>query len=462
LDCYGPSSVVVNSEGDILYVNGRTGRYLEPSSGKVNNNVFAMAREGLREELGTAINNAATRKTTVTTSGVRVKSNGGSTAINLTVRPLAQPAALQAMFLVVFEEAVADRSATAAENGPIPSGPAAEPTELEDELRYARERLQANAEEMEVTQEELRSANEELQSNNEELQSTNEELNSSKEELQSLNEEMQTVNAELQMKIEELSLSNSDMKNLLYGSEVATIFLDNDLAVSRFTPQATQIVNLTPSDVGRPLDHFTTKLKYDRLVQDAREVKDTLVPKETQVQASDGRWYNMRVLTYRTVENVIAGVVMTFADITAIKQLEESLRQHQVELQAARDYAQNIIATIREPLVVLDGELRVVSASAAFYETFQVTPAVTEGRLLYEVGQRQWDIPSLRQLLEEMLPKSTRFEDFRVEHDFPTIGHKVLLLNARQIELGAEPARLILLAMEDITASSAASRETGP
>jgi two-component system CheB/CheR fusion protein len=462
LDCYGPPSVVVTSEGDILYVNGRTGKYLEPSSGKVNNNVFAMAREGLREELGTAINNAATRKTTVTTSGVRVKSNGGSTAINLTVRPLAQPAALQAMFLVVFEEAVADRAETAAENGPIPSGPAAEPTELENELRYARERLQANAEEMEVTQEELRSANEELQSNNEELQSTNEELNSSKEELQSLNEEMQTVNAELQMKIEELSLSNSDMKNLLYGSEVATIFLDNDLAVSRFTPQATQIVNLAASDVGRPLGHFTTNLKYDRLVQDAREVKDTLVPKETQVQASDGRWYNMRVLTYRTVENVIAGVVMTFADITAIKQLEESLRQHQVELQAARDYAQNIIATIREPLVVLDGELRVVSASAAFYETFQVTPAVTEGRLLYEVGQRQWDIPSLRQLLEEMLPKSTRFEDFRVEHDFPTIGHKVLLLNARQIELGAEPARLILLAMEDITASSAASRKTGP
>jgi two-component system CheB/CheR fusion protein len=466
LDWYGPPSVVVNAEGDIIYVNGRTGRYLEPSSGKVNNNVFAMAREGLREELGTAINSAATRKTTVTTSGVRVKSNGGSMTINLTVRPLAQPASLRAMFLVVFEEAVADRPETAAKNGPIPSGPAAPPsvpaTELEDELSYARERLQANAEEMEVTQEELRSANEELRSNNEELQSTNEELNSSKEELQSLNEEMQTVNAELQMKIEELKQSNSDMKNLLYGSEVATIFLDNDLCVSRFTPQATGIVNLAASDVGRPLGHFTTNLKYDRLVQDAREVKDTLVPKETQVQASDGRWYNMRVLTYRTVENVIAGVVMTFADITAIKQLEESLRQHQVELQAARDYAQNIIATIREPLVVLDGELRVVSASAAFYETFQVTPAVTEGRLLYEVGQRQWDIPSLRQLLEDMLPKSTRFEDFRVEHDFPTIGHKVLLLNARQIELGAEPARLILLAMEDITASSAASRETGP
>ena len=164
MDCYGPSSVVVNAEGDILYVNGRTGKYLEPSSGKVNNNVFAMAREGLREELAMPLHNAATRKTTVTTSGVRVKSNGGSTTINLTVRPLAQPAALQAMFLVVFEEAVADRSETATKKRADTlrtgrEGSDRPATELEDELRYARERLQANAEEMEVTQEELRSAN---------------------------------------------------------------------------------------------------------------------------------------------------------------------------------------------------------------------------------------------------------------------------------------------------------------
>ena len=182
---------------------------------------------------------------------------------------------------------------------------------------------------MEATQEELRSANEELQSNNEELQSTNEELNSSKEELQSLNEEMQTVNAELQTKIEELSQSNSDMKNLLNGIEIATIFLDNDLGVKRFTPQATADRQPGRRRRGRPIGHFTTNLKYDRLVQDAKEVLDTLVPKESQVQASDGRWYNMRVLPYRTADNVIDGVVMTFADITAIKQLEESLRQQQ-------------------------------------------------------------------------------------------------------------------------------------
>ena len=306
---------------------------------------------------------------------------------------------------------------------------------------------------MEAAQEELRSANEELQSNNEELQSTNEELNSSKEELQSLNEEMQTVNAELQVKIGELSQSNSDMKNLLNGIEIATLFLDNDLGIKRFTSQATQVVNLVASDVGRPLGHFATNLKYDRLVQDAQDVLDTLVPKEAQVQTSDGRWYNMRILPYRNTDNVIDGVVMTFADITAIRQLEESLRRQQAELQAAHDYAQGIIATVREPLVVLDSELRIVSASAAFYETFQVTPAMTEGRLLYEIGQRQWEIPGLRQLLQDILPNNTSFEDFRVEHDFPAIGHKVLLLNARRIASQDQRPHLILLAMEDVTES---------
>lgn len=449
LDLYGPPAVVINSEGDIIYINARTGKFLEPASGRVNMNVFAMAREGLREDLGIAVHNAVVQRSAHTVKGVKVKSNGSWTTVNLAVGPLADRDAPRGLLLVVFQETGAQVPGGAIEKG-APE-PAAPPGELEEELRRTRERLQFTIQEMQATQEELRSANEELQSSNEELQSSNEELNSSKEEMQSLNEEMQTVNAELQTKMEELSQSNSDMKNLLNGIEIATVFLDNDLAVKRFTPEATRIVNLAASDVGRPLGHFTTTLKYGRLVQDAKEVLDKLVPRESQVEADDGRWYNMRILPYRTTANMIDGVAMTFADITGLKQLEASLRERQVELQAARDYAENVIATIREPLLVLDSELRIVSASRSFYETFQVTPAVTEGRPLYEIGERQWEIPLLRRLLEEILPKNAQFQDFRVEHDFPHIGHKVLLLNARRIAGKDRQPGLILLAMEDVT-----------
>ena len=451
LDIYGPPSVVTNSEGDIIYVNGHTGKYLEPASGKVNNNVFAMAREGLREELGIAIHTATTRKIAVTRSGVTVKSNGGSATINLIVRLFTEPSALRGLLLVVFEEMARERPCVATKMVTPPSDPMAPPKELEEELRRTQEHLQTTVEQMQAAQEELRSANEELQSNNEELQSTNEELNSSKEELQSLNEEMQTVNAELQSKMEELSQSNSDMKNLLNGIAIATIFLDNDLSVKRFTPQATQIVNLIVADVGRPLGHLASKLKYDRLVRDAQEVLDSLVPKELQVESSGGRWYNMRILPYRTTDNTIDGVVMTFTDITAMKQLEKSLREQQAESQAARGYAESIIATIREPLVVLDAELRIVSASRAFYETFQMTPAETERQRLFEIGHKQWDIPALRRLLEDIFSKDAKFQDYRVEHDFADIGHKTLMLNARRMAGEDRHPQLILLAMEDIT-----------
>jgi two-component system CheB/CheR fusion protein len=444
LDGYGPPSVVVNSEGDIVYVSGHIGKYLEPPSGKVNHNVFAMAREGLREELGVAIHNASTRKTPFTARGIKVKSNGGSTTINLTVKPLADPAAPRGLLMVVFEETAVEQPHGATAKEPTPLHPTVPPNELEEELRHTREHLQTTIEEMQTAQEELRATNEELQSNNEELQSTNEELNSSKEELQSLNEEMQTVNAELQTKMGELSQSNSDMKNLLNGIEIATIFLDNDLGIKRFTPEADRIVHLVAGDVGRPLSHFATNLKYDRLVEDAKAVLDRLVPKEAQVEAKDGHWYNMRILLYRSADNAIDGVVMTFVDITAMKHLEESS-------QTSREYAENIIATIREPLVVLDGELRIISASRSFYETFQVTPAETERRLLYEISQKQWDIPGLRQLLGDIFAKGTEFRDFRVEHDFSGIGRRVLMLNARRMAGKDQLPQRILLAMEDIT-----------
>jgi two-component system, chemotaxis family, CheB/CheR fusion protein len=450
LDAYAPASVVINTEGDIVYVNGHTGKYLEPSSGKVNINVFAMAREGLGDYLRIAIHDAIKRNTDVVVNGVKIKTNGGYSTIDLAVKPLSEPGQMQGMLLVVFEDQAAGKPKAAAKVKSAHLGSNAPADEVNAELQRTKQILQNTVEEMEATQEELRSSNEELQSNNEELQSTNEELTTSKEELQSLNEEMQTVNAELQSKLEELAQSNNDMKNLLNGIDIATIFLDSHLNIKRFTSQATSIVNLIASDVGRPLGHIVSNLKYDRLANDVHRVLETLAPKELQVQSSNDRWYNMRILPYRTSENVIEGVVITFADITEIKRLEESLERQKADLDVARQFAEGIIATIREPLVVLDGQLRIVSASPSFYQTFQVSPGQTEGRFLYEICQRQWDIPALRQLLEDILPKNTEFEDFRVEHDFAAIGHKALLLNARRVAQKDRQTHLILLAMEDV------------
>jgi two-component system CheB/CheR fusion protein len=243
------------------------------------------------------------------------------------------------------------------------------------------------------------------------------------------------------------------MKNLLNGTEIATIFLDDDLCIKRFTAQASRVVNLLSSDIGRPIGHFTTKLKYDRLVRDAKDVLDTLVPKEMQVQGSEGRWYNMRVLPYRTTENVINGVVITFSDITVLKQTE-------YQLQEARDFAQSIIATIREPLVVLDGELRIISASLSFYNRFGMRPAETEGRLLFEIGQQQLNLPGLRQLLEDLLLKNTPFEKFRVEYNHPASGHELLLLNARGIAREGRPG-MILLAMAETGAAEESQDRPG-
>ena len=316
---------------------------------------------------------------------------------------------------------------------------------LEQELRAKEEYLQTTIEELETSNEELKSTNEEMQSVNEELQSTNEELETSKEELQSVNEELATVNAELQTKVADLSRANNDMNNLLAGTGVGTLFVDQQLRISRFTPAATQLINLIPTDVGRPVGHIVSNLVgYDRLVEDVQAVLDTLVPKETEVQTTAGDWYQLRIRPYRTLDNVIEGAVITFVDITRSKQVEEALRE-------ARELAESIVATVREPLVVLDEHLQVVSANQAFYSTFRVEPGGTLGQVLYELGNGQWDIPALRQLLEEILPQNATFDDFEVTHEFEQIGRRTMLLNARRILSEAGQTRLILLAIEDIT-----------
>ncbi|MCX7004380.1 MAG: PAS domain-containing protein, partial [bacterium] len=338
-----PAGALVNGQGDILYLHGRTGMYLEPAPGEAGvSNILKMAREGLRRDLTTALHKATMDKETVRQPGLRVKTNGNYTTVNLTIRPVTVgPAATAAapLYLIILEEAVpldlqpgfgvqgSGQSEPAASGAPVTDADA-HIAVLKQELRAKEEYLQTANEELETSNEELKSSNEEMQSVNEELQSTNEELETSKKELQSVNEELATVNTELQTKVADLSRANNDMNNLLAGTGIATVFVDHQLRILRFTPAATQIINLIHSDVGRPVGHIVSNLVgYDRLSVDVRTVLDTLAPKDVEVQTTEGKWYLMRIRPYRTLDNVIEGAVITFVDISETKATREALRK---------------------------------------------------------------------------------------------------------------------------------------
>lgn len=295
-----------------------------------------MAREGLRVELLDAFQQALRQSLseTVVRHGLRVKTNGDYQTVDLTVQALREPEALRGMVMVVFADVPSTRTALRRRKSSQSAADGTLIEHLEQEVKQLREALQSSHEEMQTSQEELKSTNEELQSTNEELQSTNEELTTSKEELQSLNEELQTVNAELQAKVDELSRTNNDMKNLLNSTDIATLFLDDALRVRRFTNQAAKIIKLIPGDVGRPITDIASDLLYPELAEDVAEVLRTLVFVEKVVTCRDQRWYTARIMPYRTLENRIDGVVVTFVDITASKGQETELRRARDELAA--------------------------------------------------------------------------------------------------------------------------------
>jgi two-component system CheB/CheR fusion protein len=346
LQHYTPACAIINEKGEVLYIHGRTGKYLEPASGEASLNILRMAREGLRLELTTAIRKVIAQKQNVRYQGLEVKTNGERQTINLMVGPVLEPSSMQDLILVLFEDVLPER-------GPeVVEAVAGEPVtdkdrriaDLERELRVKEEYLQTTIEELETSNEELKSTNEELQSSNEELQSTNEELETSKEELQSVNEELVTVNTELQKKLDELSRANNDMNNLLAGTGVGTVFLDHQLCIQRFTPATTGAINLIQTDIGRPVGHIASNLvEYDRLVQDVQAVLDTLVLNETEVQTRDGQWYLMRILPYRTIENVIEGVVITFVEITELKRVEGTLKESEEKLRGVLEETYDLI-----------------------------------------------------------------------------------------------------------------------
>ena len=356
---FGPAAALVNDRGDILYTNGRTGKYLEPAAGKANWNVFAMAREELRYALSRALQKAIRQERAVTIRGLTVGTDGGTEGIDLTVKPLQDPDPLRGTCLVVFKKAPPEVRAGPGRRGGRERGSArpVRAAELERETKRLQEELRNMREDIQTTQEELRSANEELQSSNEELQSTNEELTTSKEEMQSMNEELQTVNSELQAKVDDLSRASNDMRNLLNSTEIATVFLDGALCVRRYTDQATRFLRLIPSDLGRPVTDVTTDLVFPELTDSVAQVLRTLVPLEREVSTKDGRWFASRILPYRTLDNVIDGVVITFMDVSAAKRLEAELRE-------SRERFGALLENLPEGLAVMDGKGRVLTRDA--------------------------------------------------------------------------------------------------
>ena len=323
LQHYAPASVLINQEGDILYITGRTGKYLEPAAGKANMNIYTMAREGLRTELPGAIRKAKQSTEMLHLRNIKVGSNGDTQFVDVKFQLISNPAAIKGAIIIVFNDvAVPPKTPGATEGKSQDSGVE---QALEFELQYAKEELNSIREEMQTTQEELKSTNEEMQSTNEELQSTNEELTTSKEEMQSLNEELQTVNAELQAKIADYMMANNDMKNLLNSTDIATLFLDKELNIRRFTDQLTKIFKLRQSDIGRPFTDMVTDLKYPEIADHALEVLRTLMFKETSIETHDQRWFTVRIMPYRTFDDRIDGLVITFIEITNAKKLEIEL-----------------------------------------------------------------------------------------------------------------------------------------
>lgn len=452
LHYFAPPAVVINPKGEILFVNGRTGRYLEPSPGLSNLSIFEMVRGELRYELSAAIHEANTNHKDIVVEDVKLATEGGFQLLRLSVRYLAEPEHLQGLLLVSFEEQPTPRKVRKGkanvQDGELSRDAAV--AALEKELQYTKLRLQNTIEEMESSVEELKSTNEELQSANEELQSTNEEAMTNKEEMQSMNEELLTLNMQYVSRTEELTQSANDMKNLLDATQIATIFLDNDLVIKRFTPPLARIFKLVASDVGRPITDFANTLRYDHLARDVQQVIDRLVSAETNIQTTTGEWYAMRILPYRTLDNYINGAVITFNDVTPLKHLEEKLR-------ASTSFAESIIETVREPMLVLNNDLRILTISQAFAMRYNLNIAAAKNQLLVELNGGAWNVPVLRTLLLNLVSeKNEEFDEMPLEIKLPQLGTRHVLVYGRRLLNHGSEMDCLLLGVSDDTGNAPA------
>jgi two-component system CheB/CheR fusion protein len=441
---YAPDAVVVDAEMQILQFRGRTAPYLDPTPGEASLNLLRMARENLVLPLRRAIQKAAESDTTVREVVPEGDIDCRSPVIWFEVTPLLSAEAADRFFLIVFGRNEAQTLSLEAPEVSQLLTDDDQTAALKRELTETRDYLRSLTEQYEAHAEELKAANEEARSANEELQSTNEELGTTKEELQSANEELTTVNEELQNRNQELAATNSDLRNLLSAVTLPIVMVDQDLRVRRFNATAEKLLELSAIDLGRPVGHLRGRIETPQLEKQVRRVIETLSPIVDETQDVEGRWYSIAVRPYRTLDDRIAGAIITYQDIDTLKRgLEAS--------EGARQYAEALIETVRQPLVVLDADLRVRRATSTYYDTFLVARDETEGRFLYDIGNGQWNRARLRELIGSALFRSEPFHDFEVEHDFPHIGRRTMRLSAQRIPQRNPQDRTVLLAIEDVT-----------
>ena len=453
--------MIVNRRHEIVYLHGDVGKFLNLPRGEPVLDLLSMLQAGYRSRVRAAIQEAFREARSARLTNVRLGRADKTFAVTVHLEPLRTRANAEPVVIVTFEEDLADleHASTSAAGPPDKHAPPQGLIQqLEDELAAVKEDLRGTIDALEASNEELKASNEEIMSMNEEFRSTNEELETSKEELQSINEELTTLNAQLREKVELLHALSDDLNNVLTSTDIPIIILDPEFRIRRFTPGMTRLLNLIPTDVGRSLTDITRRFEDPTLLGDAKRVLGTLTPKESEVRTEDGTRYVRRIQPYRTNDDHIAGTVIAFVDVEAVKQAAEAVH-------AAQRYAEHIVETVREPLLILDESLSVVSANAAFYRNFKTDPERARGRKIHDVGNGELDASRLTPLLREVLSKRIPIDDLEVDYAPPDIGSRTLLVNAREIANpmhdGAQaPAasRRILLAIQDITQRKMAER----
>lgn len=436
LNNYTPAAFVLDESGKIIYIYGRTSKYIEFTSGEVRLNFIDMIRPELKTKVLSAIRKASTLQKEEVLTSLPLKEGNEFRYINIKIRPIMEARLFHRMLLlIIFEEcpAIIPNSEITKNDKKTELGKRV--LQLEQELKYTKESLQSTIEELETSNEELKSSNEELQSTNEELQSTNEEIETSKEELQSLNEELTTVNSELESRIEQLSSANDDIKNLLDNTEIATIFLDKDLCIKRFTPRATEIVNLIPTDVGRPLNHIVSNLQYDKLMEDSRKVLKTLESKTIEVIDKSGRWYVVRIIPYRTVNNIIDGVVITFLNIHNQKKAESELEKIANDYKVIKEIESQLVNVIPDPTLIIDKQFKYILANNCFMDVFNDNKLILTAHNIFS-AKLKMNCNKLKPFLEEFVKETDNHceGDFELNQDtfykvtVQKISNSVLLL----------------------------------